>query len=76
MGFLGTALEWVVPFSWCLKGEKENMLKKLIKYTDYDGRERSENFYFYLSKAELVEMEMRSKNKKNKGEYSRNLTLP
>ena len=34
------------------------MLKKLIKYTDYDGRERSENFYFYLSKAELVEMEM------------------
>lgn len=34
------------------------MLKKLIKYTDYDGRERSENFYFYLSKAELMEMEL------------------
>lgn len=34
------------------------MLKKLIKYTDYDGRERAENFYFYLSKAELMEMEL------------------
>ena len=34
------------------------MLKKLIKYTDYDGRERSENFYFYMSKAELMEMEL------------------
>ena len=34
------------------------MLKKLIKYTDYDGRERSENFYFYLNKAELMEMEL------------------
>lgn len=34
------------------------MLKKLIKYTDYDGRERSENFYFNLSKAELMEMEL------------------
>lgn len=34
------------------------MLKKLIKYVDYDGRERSENFYFYLNKAELMEMEL------------------
>ena len=34
------------------------MLKKLIKYTDYDGRERSENFYFYLNKAELMDMEL------------------
>lgn len=34
------------------------MLKKLIKYTDYNGKERSENFYFYLSKAELMEMEL------------------
>jgi len=34
------------------------MLKKLIKYKDYDGRERSENFYFYLNKAELMEMEL------------------
>ena len=34
------------------------MLKKLIKYKDYDGHERSENFYFYLNKAELMEMEL------------------
>lgn len=34
------------------------MLKKLIKYVDYDGRERAENFYFYLNKAELMEMEL------------------
>lgn len=34
------------------------MLKKLIKYTDYNGNERSENFYFNLNKAELMEMEL------------------
>lgn len=34
------------------------MLKKLIKYTDYNGKERQENFYFYLNKAELMEMEL------------------
>jgi len=34
------------------------MLKKLINYVDYDGRERSENFYFNLSKAELLDMEL------------------
>lgn len=34
------------------------MLKKLINYTDYNGKERSENFYFYLNKAELMEMEL------------------
>ena len=33
------------------------MLKKLIKYTDYNGNERQENFYFNLNKAELMEME-------------------
>lgn len=33
------------------------MLKKVIKYTDYDGVEREEAFYFNLSKAELAEME-------------------
>ena len=36
------------------------MLNKLINYVDYVGRERSENFYFYLSKAELMEMELSS----------------
>lgn len=33
------------------------MLKKSITYTDYEGVERTEDFYFNLSKAELVEME-------------------
>ena len=33
------------------------MLKKTIVYYDYDGNERSENFYFNLSKAEVMEME-------------------
>ena len=34
------------------------MLKKTITYTDYTGVERTEDFYFYLSKADLMEMEM------------------
>lgn len=34
------------------------MLKKTIKYVDYDGEERVEDFYFNLSKAELMEMQM------------------
>lgn len=34
------------------------MLKKRIKYTDYNGEEREEDFYFNLSKAEIVEMEL------------------
>lgn len=33
------------------------MLKKTIKYTDYNGTERTEDFWFNLSQAELVEME-------------------
>lgn len=34
------------------------MLKKTITYTDYNGNERTEDFYFNLSKAEVMEMEM------------------
>lgn len=34
------------------------MLKKPITYTDYNGVERTEDFYFNLSKAEIMEMEM------------------
>lgn len=34
------------------------MFKKTIKYTDYNGVERSEDFYFNLSKAEIAEMEL------------------
>lgn len=34
------------------------MLKKTITFTDYNGNERTEDFYFNLSKAELSEMEL------------------
>jgi hypothetical protein len=34
------------------------MLKKLIKYTDYNGVEREEPFYFNLTKAEIMKMEL------------------
>ncbi len=36
------------------------MYAKKITYTDYDGNERSETFYFNLNKAELTEMELSS----------------
>lgn len=36
------------------------MLTKAITYTDYNGVERTENFMFNLSKAELMEREMAS----------------
>ncbi len=34
------------------------MLKKTITYTDYNDVERTEDFYFNISKAEAMEMEM------------------
>lgn len=34
------------------------MLTKIITYTDYNGVERTEPFYFNLNKAELMEMEL------------------
>lgn len=34
------------------------MLKKTIPYKDYNGTERTEDFYFNLSEAEVMEMEM------------------
>lgn len=34
------------------------MLKETRTYVDYDGVERTEDFYFNLSKAELAEMEL------------------
>lgn len=34
------------------------MHKETITYTDYDGVERKETFYFNLSKAEITEMEL------------------
>ena len=34
------------------------MLKKTVTYTDYNGEERTEDFYFNLTKAEALEMEL------------------
>lgn len=34
------------------------MIKKTIKYTDYNGVERTEDYYFNLNKAEVIEMEV------------------
>ena len=34
------------------------MLKKTINYVDYNGNERTEDFYFNLTEAEILEMEM------------------
>jgi len=34
------------------------MLTKTITYEDYNGIERTENYYFNLTKAELMEMEL------------------
>jgi hypothetical protein len=38
--------------------EKFKMLKKTITYTDYNDVERTETFWFNLSQAELMEMEL------------------
>lgn len=35
------------------------MLKKTIKYVDWDGNEREDDFYFNLTKTELVKMQMK-----------------
>lgn len=37
------------------------MLKKNIKYTDFNGVERDEDFYFNLTEAELAEMNLMTK---------------
>lgn len=34
------------------------MLKKIVTYIDYDGNERTEEFFFNLNKAEVTEMEL------------------
>lgn len=33
------------------------MIKKTIEYTDYNGETRKEDFYFNISKGEIIEME-------------------
>lgn len=37
------------------------MIKENITYIDYNGVERKEDFYFNLTKAEIMEMEMSTK---------------
>lgn len=34
------------------------MYSRKIKYPDYDGNQREEEFYFHLNKAEVLEMQM------------------
>jgi hypothetical protein len=34
------------------------MIKKTLTYTDYNGNERTEDFYFHLNKAEITKLEM------------------
>lgn len=36
------------------------MFKKTIEYTDYNGVDRTESFYFNLSPADLIDMEVES----------------
>lgn len=36
------------------------MISKTITYTDYNGSERTETFWFNLSRVELLEMEMKA----------------
>jgi len=37
------------------------MIKKTLTYTDYNGNERTETFYFNLNKAEITELEVSHK---------------
>lgn len=37
------------------------MFKKTMTYTDYNGIDRTEDFYFNLTKAEIMEMELTTK---------------
>lgn len=34
------------------------MIKRTVTYTDYNGNKRTEDFYFHLNEAELVEMQL------------------
>ena len=48
------------------------MFKKTIKYVDYKGNEREEDFYFNITKSELVEMELAKKG--GMSEYLKRIT--
>lgn len=47
-----------MPWTLFYFERSKTMLKETRTYTDYDGVERTEDFYFALSKAELAEMEL------------------
>lgn len=34
------------------------MIKKSVTYTDYDGKQRTEDLYFHLNKIELTELDL------------------
>lgn len=36
------------------------MLKKTVKYTNYDGKEREKDFFFNLKKSELVDLQYKT----------------
>ena len=40
------------------------MYKKTMKFVDFDGNERTEDFYFNLTEAEVIEMERMTEKKK------------
>lgn len=37
------------------------MLKKTITYNDFNGKERTEDFYFHLSEADIIELSVSEK---------------
>lgn len=42
------------------------MIKQTVQYTDFNGNERNEDFYFHLSSVELIKLEARIGNKLDK----------
>ena len=54
----GAVIHCSPSFFLCMKGANDNMIKKTLTYTDYNGVERTEDYYFNLTEAELVEMEL------------------
>jgi hypothetical protein len=54
-------IKLILPFYSINRKGEEHMLVKKITYTDYNGEEHTEKFYFNLTKAEILEMEI-SKN--------------
>ena len=40
--------------------KEQNMLRKTIKYTNYDGVEKEKDFFFNLKKSELVDLQYKT----------------